>query len=120
MQTRSRSTDTGNRFTVTRGSGCRVDEEFGINIYTLLYINIRKITNKDLLYSSENYTQYFAITYEGEDSEKEYVGVCVFVHAHTQSHFTCVRLWTATHQAIWASPGKNTGVVAMPSSRGSC
>ena len=40
-----------------------------IGIYTLLYV--RQITNKDLLYSTENYTQYFAISYKGEETEKE-------------------------------------------------
>ena len=38
----------------------RMDWEFGINIYTLLYI--KQITNKDLLYSTGNYSQYFLIT----------------------------------------------------------
>ena len=33
----------------------------------------KKITNKDLLYSTGNYTQYFVITYKGKESEKEYI-----------------------------------------------
>ena len=32
--------------------------------------------NKDLLYSTGNYTQYFVITYKGKDFEKECV--CVY------------------------------------------
>ena len=28
------------------------------------------IDNKDLLYSTRNYTQYFVITYNGKESEK--------------------------------------------------
>ena len=32
-----------------------------------------KIDNKDLLYSTGNYTQYFVITYKGKESEKEYM-----------------------------------------------
>ena len=32
-----------------------------------------EITNKDLLYSTGNYTQYFVITYKGKESEKEYI-----------------------------------------------
>ena len=51
------------------------------NIYTLLYI--KYITNKDLLYT-ENYTQYFVITYKGkelEKSEKEYI--YIYIHIHT-------------------------------------
>ena len=30
-----------------------------------------------LLYSTENYTQYFVITYKGKESEKEYIYVCI-------------------------------------------
>lgn len=33
------------------------------------------MTNKDLLYSTENYTQYFEINYKGNNSEKEYIHV---------------------------------------------
>ena len=42
-----------------RGKRCggRINWEFGIKIYTLLCI--KYITNKDLLYSTENYIQYF-------------------------------------------------------------
>ena len=42
-------------------------------MYTLLYI--KYITNKDLLYNTENYTQYFIMTYKGKESEKEYIYV---------------------------------------------
>ena len=34
-----------------------------------------KINNKDLLYSTRNYSQYFIITYNGKASEKEYIYV---------------------------------------------
>ena len=36
-----------------------------------IHTTIHKINNKDLLYSTENYTQYFVITYMGKESEKE-------------------------------------------------
>ena len=51
-------------------------EEDGINIYILLYI---KQINKDLLYSTGYYTQYFVITYKGKESGKEYIyrGRCI-------------------------------------------
>ena len=52
-----------------RGGG--INQEFGVNVYTLLYI--KQITNKDLLYSTGNYTQYFVITYKGKESDKEYM-----------------------------------------------
>ena len=32
--------------------------EIGIDIYTLLLIYIKQIATKDLLYSTENFTQY--------------------------------------------------------------
>ena len=34
---------------------------------------IKKQNNKDLLYSAENYIQYLVITYNGKESEKEYI-----------------------------------------------
>ena len=45
----------------------------GLDIYTLLYI--KQILNKDLLYSTENTTQYSAITYMGKESKKEWIYV---------------------------------------------
>ena len=48
-----------------------VNQEVRVNIYTLLYI--KQINNKDLLYSTENYVQYFVITYNGKESEKGYI-----------------------------------------------
>ena len=41
-----------------RGGG--INWEIGTDIYTLLYI--KQITNKDLLYSTGNYTQYSVMT----------------------------------------------------------
>ena len=55
--------------------GGGINWETGIDIYTLLYI--KQITNKDLLYSTGNSTQYSVMTYTGEDSEKEQVFVYV-------------------------------------------
>ena len=52
--------------------GWWIDQQFGINIYTLLYI--KQITNKDLLYSTGNYIQYLVITYNRKP-EKEYMYV---------------------------------------------
>ena len=51
--------------------GARIKQEFGINRNTLLYI--KQINNKDLLYSPGNYVQYLVITYNGKESEKEYI-----------------------------------------------
>ena len=50
-----RLTDTENKLTVKEGERWGgIDEEVGINIYILLYI--KEITNKNLPYSTENYT----------------------------------------------------------------
>ena len=43
------------------------NQEFEINIYTLLYIN--QVNNKDLLSSTGNYIQYLIIIYNGKESE---------------------------------------------------
>ena len=51
-----------------------INQEFGINIYTLLSI---KYITKNLLYSTENYTQYFVLTYKGKEFEKEQIHVHV-------------------------------------------
>ena len=55
--------------------GGGINCEIGIDIYTLLYI--KQITNKNLLYSTENSTQYSVMTYMGIESKKEWV--CVYV-----------------------------------------
>ena len=52
-----------------------------INIYTLLCVN--QITNKDLLCSIGNSTQYSVITYNGKESGKR------FIHIKNES-FCCI------------------------------
>ena len=34
---------------------------------------MKQVTNKDLVYSTGNYTQYFVITYKEKESEKEHI-----------------------------------------------
>ena len=51
-----------------------INQELETNIQILLYI--RKITNKDLLYSTRNSTQYSLITQMREESEK---GIYVYI-----------------------------------------
>ena len=55
------------------GGGRWINEEVGINTYTLPYV--KQIINKDLLYSTRNSTQYSVITYMGKESEKEWIYV---------------------------------------------
>ena len=54
--------------------GEEINQEFGINIHTLLY---KQIINKDLVHSTENSAQYSVITYMGKESEKEWTYVYV-------------------------------------------
>ena len=67
---------------VTKGErdGGGMNQEFGINRYTLLYV--KQINNKDLPCSTGNYIQYIVITYNGKESEKVYFPVHVKLTKH--------------------------------------
>ena len=55
-----------------------INQEFGIKIYTLLYI--KQTTNEDLLYSTENCTQYLVLTYNGRECRKRiYIFIYIYV-----------------------------------------
>jgi len=58
----------------TCNEGEEGEDKFGINRHRGLHI--KWINNKDLLYSTGNYIQYLAITYNREESEKEHM--CVY------------------------------------------
>ena len=58
-----------------RECGGRLIRSFLINIYILLYI--KQIPNKDLLYGTGNYIQYFVITYKGKVSGNV-IYVCMY------------------------------------------
>ena len=58
------------------GRGEGINKDLGISRYKLLYI--KQISNKDLLYSTGNYTQYLVITYNGKEYEKEYIYMYLF------------------------------------------
>ena len=59
---KSRLTVLENEFMVTggKGGGGGIDWEFGIDMYTLLYL--KSITNEELLHSTGNSAQYSVIT----------------------------------------------------------
>ena len=85
---------TENKLMVTKGGG-GIYQEFGINIYTLIYI--KQVIDKDLLYSTGNSTQYSVITYMGKESEKEWIYVYVqlnhlAVHLKLTQHCKSARL----------------------------
>ena len=54
--------------------GGRMNWEIGIDIYTIYK---KQITNKNLLYSTGNSTQYSVMTYMGKESKKEWIYVYV-------------------------------------------
>ena len=58
-----------------KGKGGGINQEFGVKIYTVLYI--KQITNKDLLYNTGNSAQYCVMSYMGKESKKEWVYVYV-------------------------------------------
>ena len=73
---------------VTKGErGGGINQEFGINRYTLL--STKQINNKVLLYSTGNYIQYLVITYNGKESRKEYMYVCVYIHTYITESLSC-------------------------------
>ena len=55
--------------------GGGINKEFGMKTYTIIYI--KQINNKDLLYSTGNYTQYLVIIYKGKESGKEYIHIYI-------------------------------------------
>ena len=57
-----------------RGGG-GINWEIGTDINTLLYI--KQKTNKNLLYSTGNSTQYSVMTYMGIESKREWIYVYV-------------------------------------------
>ena len=57
------------------GKGGGISWKIGIDTCTLLHI--KQITNKDLLYSTDNSTQYSVMAYMGKESKKEWMNVFV-------------------------------------------
>ena len=49
--------------------------ELDMTEHTAIY----KINSNDLLYSTGNYIQYFVITHNGKECEKEYKHICVYL-----------------------------------------
>ena len=65
--------DLGNNLTVVSGEGWveGIVGEFGMDMYTLLYL--KQITNKDLLYSSENSAQCYVAAWTGGEFGGEWI-----------------------------------------------
>ena len=86
-----------------RGKGGGINQETGINMYTLLYI--KQITNKDLLYSTGKYTQYYVITSNGKESEKEWGYMYVVMRITTN--------WKQSKFLMNRTEKKNCGILAQ-------
>ena len=91
LQNRSRVTDVENKVMVACVGGGKgkggINREIEIDRYTPLYV--KQITNKDLLYSTGNSSQYSAMTYMGKESEKEWLYVYVkLIHFVVQQKLT--------------------------------
>ena len=76
---------------VTRGKGwgVRIVREFGIDMYTLLYL--KWITNQDLLYSTRNSAQRYVASWMGWEFGGEWMHVyvwlsCFAVHLKLSQH----------------------------------
>ena len=68
IKNRNRLTDIENKLVVTQGvREGMTNQGYGINRYELLYI--KQICNKDLLYSTGNYSYYLIITYNGKSAK---------------------------------------------------
>ena len=59
------------------GRGTEINQEFGINRYTLLHV--KEINSKDLLYSTWNYNQYLVITCNGKECERKQKYICITI-----------------------------------------
>ena len=70
------------------GGGGGINQKFGINIYTLLYI--KQIINKDLLYSTEDNTQHLVITQNGKESEKEKEYIYIYIYIYETESLYCI------------------------------
>ena len=75
---RNRLTDIENKLMVTKGEmwveGGGINQELGMNINIIL--NIRQITNKDLLYVTGTSTQYSVINFKRKESKKR-MNTCI-------------------------------------------
>ena len=87
---------------VIRGEtwGKMTDWDFETGICTLLYIEW--ITNKDLLYSTGNSTQYSVVAYMGKESEKR-MDICVCA-------CVCVRVCVCVSGSLCCTPEANTAL----------
>ena len=93
-----------------------------MNRYILLYI--KQIANRNLLYITENYTQYVVIAYKGKESEKQYTHTHThtFIYIYNMNHFAvCLKLTVLQFKkkelkAIWTFSSSASRVYCLPTS----
>ena len=73
----NRLTDLENEIMVGRSRGEGIVREFGMNMYTLLYL--KWITNKDPLYSTWNSAQCYVTACMGKEFGEEWIHVYVWL-----------------------------------------
>ena len=73
----NRLTDFENEIMVGRSRGEGIVREFGMNMYTLLYL--KWITNKDPLYSTWNSAQCYVTAWMGKEFGGEWIHVYVWL-----------------------------------------
>ena len=64
-----------------------------------------EICNKDLLYSTGNYIQYFVMSCKGKESKKEYINthICISIYLSFYLYidtYICISIYIYTHVCI--------------------
>ena len=80
--------------------------ELGIDIYTLL--STEEMTNRDLLYSTGNSTQYSAVAYMGKESKKN---ECIYTYIYIYIHicmYVCIYIYIYMAESLFCMPETNT------------
>ena len=86
VQNKNRVTDVENTYGYPGGKGRGgINWKTGIDTYTLLHI--KQMTNKDLLYSTGNSTQYSVMACMGKESKKKSGYMCMY------NWFTLLYTW---------------------------
>ena len=63
-----------------------------VETYTYILPHIEWMSNRDLLYTTGKFTQYYVITYAGKESEKEWI----YVYVQLIDFAVCLKLTQIT------------------------
>ena len=67
-----------------------------------------KENHKDLLYDTGNYTQYFVITYEGKESNKDYTWISISIYQSSVFLLTIRLSIYHLSESLCCTPAMNT------------